>query len=521
MEVLTEFAGPVFAQSAKSTTSETPAFDGIGFDMESYLTKYGWKFRQKSWSAHPGGFLFVLAACPFNAEHTQGSAACTLVGGTPGFHCQHAGCEGKTVRELFQQFPPEREGAQRSKQPPGTSNGKGAPQPNGTATAEEPEVAESPLFFPEDAWRGVFADYKKAMQSTTEASDVAHFATLWAAAAAALERRVWMYSGDFVYPNIYLGFFVGTGDKKTTAQRRIITCNLLQEFPDIKIIRKIGSTEGLADELGDASTYLFLWEEFASLLVHARWSNATLFEFITETFDCPPQWGKAYRKKPIHLINPTPTILTAMTPEWFWKYAQAADFFGGFGNRFLYLTGDPKAPLSDPEPVDDEFMTPVKAGLRALAEIPAQCAAWNKEAKAVWREFYLEWGRNKHAGLLGAALRRLHVYIRKLSLVYAAFEGTLPQITAEQLKAAIAVGKYAVQSTEILLDLQTAFSKPQGELEQRFLKWITAHQGARVRILQQRMWKHCGDSETFNRVLRSLEWSDQIEVKNRQVFFTT
>ena len=36
--------------------------------------------------------------------------------------------------------------------------------------------------FPEIAWRGLFADYRRAMVDTTEASDVAHFGTFWSVA---------------------------------------------------------------------------------------------------------------------------------------------------------------------------------------------------------------------------------------------------------------------------------------------------------------------------------------------------
>ena len=46
-----------------------------------------------------------------------------------------------------------------------------------------------------------------------------------------------------------------------------------------------------------------------------------------------------YRKNPISLRNPTPTILACTTSEWFWKNARPDDFLGGLGNRFLYLTG--------------------------------------------------------------------------------------------------------------------------------------------------------------------------------------
>ena len=299
------------------------------------------------------------------------------------------------------------------------------------------------------------------MNGTTEASDAAHFATVWAALAAALGRKVRMYSGDVIYPNVYLSVFGDTGDKKTTAERRLCSCNLLEYHPGVRIVRNVGTTEGLADVLGDAElgVYLFLWEEFASLLARARWSGSTLLEFITETFDCPDQWGAKYRKGGINLWNPTPTILTATTPEWFWKYAKAEDFFGGFGNRFLFLTGPKKPPIANPTPPDGERIYRVKQQLEALARRQDKCAQWTPGAQKLWNAFYIEWETRERKGLLGAALKRAHVYVRKLAMTYAATEDTLPDIDSDQLRAAIAVIQHGADSLEQLIEMRAAHNE--------------------------------------------------------------
>jgi hypothetical protein len=387
---------------------------------------------------------------------------------------------------------------------------------------EKPEPASLPQAFPESAWRGIFADYRSAMDGTTEASDTVHFATLWAAIAAALGRRAYMYSGDVTYANVYLANVGITGDKKTTGQRRICSCNLLGQDSGVRIIRNVGSTEGLADTLKDSTgTYLFLWEEFSSLLARARWTGSTLLEFATETFDCPDQWGIKYRKNAISLEKPTPTILTATTAEWFWKYAKAEDFFGGFGNRVLFLTGVKKAPIPNPRSPNEQLLARVRDQIHVLKDRAVKHAEWTAGAKRAWDTFYIEWENRDRRGLLGAALKRSHVYIRKLAITYAAMEETLPVIHSDQLKAAIEVIKYAATSTGQLIEMQAAQSKPLGELEEIFLKWIAAHEGERVRRCQQLMWKYCGDSETFNRVLRNLVIADRIEIRDRLVFLSS
>ena len=45
---------------------------------------------------------------------------------------------------------------------------------------KSPEREETLPAFPEIAWRGAFREYLEIVKDTTEASDVTHFAALWA-----------------------------------------------------------------------------------------------------------------------------------------------------------------------------------------------------------------------------------------------------------------------------------------------------------------------------------------------------
>jgi putative DNA primase/helicase len=52
-----------------------------------------------------GGIVYELAKCPFEPGHIGGSAAFTLDDGKPGFRCQHDGCRGKTIKDVFAVYP--------------------------------------------------------------------------------------------------------------------------------------------------------------------------------------------------------------------------------------------------------------------------------------------------------------------------------------------------------------------------------------------------------------------------------
>ncbi len=100
-ESLARFGGGA-EKSAKSESAE-------GFDMAGYLARHGFAvLRQKPWQSHPGGTIFELNHCPFDASHGSGSAAFTLNNGKPGFKCQHDGCRKKTIKDVLASHPASR-----------------------------------------------------------------------------------------------------------------------------------------------------------------------------------------------------------------------------------------------------------------------------------------------------------------------------------------------------------------------------------------------------------------------------
>lgn len=171
-----------------------------------------------------------------------------------------------------------------------------------------------------------------------------------------------------------------------------------------------------------------------------------------------------------------------------------------------------------PARCDEDAIARIKQHLRMVAPDPTCEALWTTPARKTWDAFYIRFENGERSGLLHAAAKRAHVYVRKLAMTYAALEQTLPHIDEDQVRASIAVIEHAVACAERLLDRQAASSKPQAELEERFLRYIEKHPNERVRRLQQKMARYCGDAETFNRVLNSLVHADRIEItKGRHV----
>ncbi len=396
-----------------------------------------------------------------------------------------------------------------------------APLQRGEKESFEQEAGELPKF-PEIAWRGVFNSYRRAMDGTTEASDVVHFASLWTACAVALKRNVWFHLGTSLYPNAYICIYGATADKKTTGMRGILANSLVQ--PHVHLFKSAGSTEGLLEKLNasgkEENVALFFLEEFASLLARSNWSNSTLLEFFTEAYDCPPVYELPYRKQNSLTVNrPTISVLAGSTPEWFWKNAKEENFYCGALNRVLFLTGGKKQPIPRPCKPDASAIAEVQRAVAALADIASGEAHLSSSAERAWDRFYEDAERGEKKGLYGVATKRLPAYALKLAMVYAALENTLPEITLDQLKAAIAVALYAEACARELIECRNASAgRALAEKEERFVAWVRKNQGKKKRDMQMTMSKICANAEEFNRILGNVARAGHIDIRDGNVY---
>jgi len=207
-------------------------------------------------------------------------------------------------------------------------------------------------------------------------------------------------------------------------------------------------------------------------------------------------------------------LLAATTPDWFWQDFKLRDFQGGFGNRLFFLTGPPKADIPLPATPDLRRSSQAIDGLSRIEPCKAELAA---DARSLWGQYYRAWSADEKTRepLLLAATRRIPLYILKLAMLYAAFEGSLPTITLEQLKAAIQVGHYGVACAREILALQNAGTNPRKELERRILALIDAKAGkvTTKRKIYKSLHRHYADTEQFHRAFDSLVRAGELFVK--------
>ena len=285
-----------------------------------------------------------------------------------------------------------------------------------------------------------------------------------------------------------------------------------------RIVRGAGSGEGLADEFSGAEPgqgFLLYAEEFSQVLRAGRWDGATLIPFLTQCYDCPLRYEMKFRKSPVELEQPTPSLLAGATPDWFWQDFRAKDFQGGFGNRIFFFAGARKPAMPLPE---SPSLDAISRTVDTLATIQPCEARFDAKARALWEKFYRAWDAEEllRDPMLLAAVKRIPAYILKLGMLYAALEGTLPEITYDQLTGAILVGRFGEDCAKELLSLQNCGTNPRKELERRIQALVRAEPSgmATKRDTYKRLWRHYSDAESFNRAFDSLVRAGELFTKS-------
>ncbi|MBI4536499.1 MAG: bifunctional DNA primase/polymerase [candidate division NC10 bacterium] len=380
------------------------------------------------------------------------------------------------------------------------------------ADEPDPEPSDTVLGrFPEKAWRGIFATYREAMREATHAPEVAIFTGLWAAAAASLARRVHFYLGMEIFPNVALAVYGDTGDGKTTGTRHgVDRLRLLGDH--VGVLRGSGSGEAVVDWLrGEKDAHLWYAEEYSEILIRAGWDGATIKSTITTLYDCPETFELKFRrdKDATPLTRPTLNLLVCTTPATFWKYLRDDDIESGFGNRWLYLAGDQRPTIPRPARPDEKLLAVVEEALARLTGLtPTECAL-APDAEPLWDEFYRAWEAEKLQPLTRMAAKRVPQYVLKLAMLYAALEGTVPTLTAEQLVAAIMVGKYATDCADRLMrDLKPGGFRNRLEIR---VQEILKHDPLPMYKIQRQVGGNVA-VEDLDRTIRALDRAGMIEV---------
>ena len=349
-----------------------------------------------------------------------------------------------------------------SRYAPGEMPKHTATPPSDNGRSQPYEAPPSPAL-PHECLRGTFADWV-SMWKEYEGTDAFDFIAILAAFGITLGRRVRIDYANPTFANFYACFYGPTNtSKKSSAIARGVDL-ALSANPSISRIGGLLSAEGLLQRIGHDPTddkapprprqkALMELEEFRVLLAKARQEGAGgLIPFLTQLWDCRPEYSLTVRRCPIVSVEPTVSILAASTAEWLEAGLVDADTYGGFTNRWLFITG-PMRPLNPlPPDRDQRQWTAIVKQLHEVSDTFKMDTKviLSEPAAANWRSFYLDFhGQDWGTETVAKVIQRVPVYVMKIAMLYTADRGE-STVTAEDMEAAISFGQFAVNSAATL-----------------------------------------------------------------------
>jgi len=189
--------------------------------------------------------------------------------------------------------------------------------------------------------------------------------------------------------------------------------------------------------------------EFASALTVMGREGNILSAVIREAWD-GEKLSPLTKNNPITATNAHISIIGHITKQELLARMDETSKANGFANRFLWALVKRSKVLPEGGEVPDELLLPIAEQLREVITFARNATEVKRddEARALWAEVYPPLTEGK-PGLLGAVVSRAEAQVLRLSLTYALF-GMSRVITAQHLKAALAVWEYCEQSAMLI-----------------------------------------------------------------------
>ncbi len=358
-----------------------------------------------------------------------------------------------------------------------------APEAGGNGHHDVADLERAPEL-PDDAWRGIFADYRALVGPTTEAPDEFHFAVCTQVLGCTIARGLHVFHAGRQYPNLFIAIIgrSGLSRKDTSMGRGNDVLQLLHteseddERPTFRIVTGIRSVEGLLAELeGSDKVRLIKLGELYSLMAKARQdSTGNMIPQLTEMFDCPEIINPPVLQKHIIAKRPFVSIIAGSTKSWLSKSMTSHEIYGGFANRWAYFTGTPKPPNPNPQKVDPQQLERLIQDINSIrlwmSEVPNGELAVSAQAERAFEDYYASYYyRCQVDGIIPTLLVRIQDFVWKFALLYAAMDHS-PVIEEHHISPAISIGHYLEQS---VIEIFTQFIQSRGkEEEMKLLEFL-------------------------------------------------
>ena len=374
--------------------------------------------------------------------------------------------------------------------------------------------------FPASACQGIVATYKKALAHATEAPDEFHFACLQNIIGLAAGRGSHLFSAyNPIRPNFYTCLIAPTGQaRKTTSMN--LALNLLPATEcGIEVTQRLATPEGLLGIMKERGHFhpkvIATLSELATLMTKAKsQTGAGLIEVITEVFDFHRTYRHPTLSNPIVVEEPFLSILAGSTQSWLEKSLSDSEVLGGFSNRWIYFTGEPKAPIPIQDNVEEinEYQEVRNTILNLALNEPLGEIRMDANAEKLWNEAYISFYNRKWKNeTIASMVQRIPNYIHKTALVFAIAKFSR-SITQEEMKPAIDLGNYFIQTIHYIFRL---FGSDKASLQEAKIRAKLADlDGECTRRILARKLSGTVSGQDLDRALQSMFHNGEVDLWN-------
>lgn len=357
-----------------------------------------------------------------------------------------------------------------------------------------------------DVWTGWIAQYREWVEPSTDGAIEGIFGTGIVELGMALGRHVGVQYGRATYANLYslLAGLPGVTRKTTLQSRGRDIRQMAFEEGLIKSQRTIGSGEGLLEQFSreeneegtnrvnlvpvPGQIVLLDEPEFCSLLKKARRpGTANITEILLSLYD-GDDLSPRTRSKPMRVIAPFFSIVTATTSENLERTLLDVDIESGLMPRFCTFYCTPREPVAYPPPPDQEKLNILATELQAIVEhardvsAKTQVISLSTAARKDWETIFRDVSvtTREERGLGAAIMARVPQQIMKIALIYAIQAGRA-EVGSEDIVRATLVGTYLIETARlvpIMVQKSNAArieAKIVQNLEEVRGKWLTAN----------------------------------------------
>jgi len=188
-----------------------------------------------------------------------------------------------------------------------------------------------------------------------------------------------------------------------------------------------------------------LEEEFASVLRVAQREGNTLSPIVRCAWD-HGNLQSLTKSSPARATGAHIVIAGHVSRDELIRYLDRTEIASGFANRFIWICTERARELPEGECLPAVILETLGSRVRAALERARGIGEMRRDPAAaeIWKGIYGPLSSDR-PGLLGAAINRAEAQVLRLSMVYAALDGS-PLVRPQHLLAAMAVWAYAEQS---------------------------------------------------------------------------